>query len=348
MDAPLPASSAPPQPKTQCRVLDTPSTVHLRCGDDIRAALTEAGFVGRFVQFADPVCQGPVPEGRDLLGVRATFLAEAYGLDPVKARRRLDAEDAALTDAVHAAERVVLWFEHDTYDQLVLARVLARFAEGPAPRVLELICIDRFPGIARFRGLGQLSPGNLQTLWSRRRPVSPGQLSLGTRVWRALRAPSPLPLHVLACGGTPALPLMAPALVRHLAELPWTRDGLSLTQRLMLQALEGGPATVGDLFKRYDAMEPMPYLGDVMALTVVRDLAEAEEPAIGFMPDSAAGARPFERRVCLTTTGRALLAGRTDWLSCGPQERWVGGVRVAADTAVWRWDDHLVRPVQER
>ncbi|MFA7431365.1 MAG: hypothetical protein WCZ23_14500, partial [Rhodospirillaceae bacterium] len=35
-------------------------TIHLRCGSDIRQTLREGGFVGGFVEYADPVCQGPV------------------------------------------------------------------------------------------------------------------------------------------------------------------------------------------------------------------------------------------------------------------------------------------------
>ncbi|MFA7431480.1 MAG: DUF1835 domain-containing protein [Rhodospirillaceae bacterium] len=318
-------------------------TIHLRCGSDIRQTLREGGFVGGFVEYADPVCQGPVPDGPGLLSTRAAFLAEEYGIDAPRALRRLEAEEAALDTAVSSGERVVLWFEHDTYDQLLLARVLARFVA--AKPTLELICIDRFPGIVPFRGLGQLGPADLRALWVRRRPVAPGQVSLGQRVWRALRAITPMPLHVIACGGTQALPLMTPALVRHLAELPWSRDGLSMTERLLLQALEAGPASVEVLFRRYEAAEPLPYLGDLMVLPIVRRLLEASDPAVAITPDSPPTGGPFERRIALTTTGRALLAGRMDWMTCGPRDRWVGGIRISADNATWRWDAKAVRPV---
>jgi hypothetical protein len=42
-------------------------------------------------------------------------------------------------------ERVVLWMEHDSWDQLVLGRLLAHYANGKRPRVLELIAADEFP-----------------------------------------------------------------------------------------------------------------------------------------------------------------------------------------------------------
>jgi hypothetical protein len=36
------------------------TTLHIRCGSDIESALKEAGFVGDFLEYADPLCQGPV------------------------------------------------------------------------------------------------------------------------------------------------------------------------------------------------------------------------------------------------------------------------------------------------
>ncbi len=55
-------------------------------------------------------------------------------------------------------DHVVLWFEHDSYDQLILAFLMDFIAATrPATRI-ELISVDDVPGIDRFIGLGQLSP----------------------------------------------------------------------------------------------------------------------------------------------------------------------------------------------
>jgi hypothetical protein len=133
----------------------------------------------------------------------ARFIAENYFVAEAEAQARLGREYDALTQAPERYERIVLWFEHDSYDQLVLARVLAAFADRTPTRDLELICIDRFAGPARFIGLGQLSPADLRSLWDERKPVSSHQAALGIAVWNALREPSPLTLHAIAAGGTP-------------------------------------------------------------------------------------------------------------------------------------------------
>ncbi len=309
-------------------------TLHIRCGSDIREGLTQAGFTGAFLEVSDPICQGPVPDTRDLAAVRAAFIADRYGLTPEEARTRLDAEARGLATAAEAG-RVVLWFEHDSYDQLILARILAGFATGRRPPALELICLDHWPGIDRFTGLGQLAPGDLRTAWDRRRPVTDGLLALGTRVWDALRRLDPTALGELATSGTPDLPVMAGALTRHLQELPWTGDGLSLTERLSLRRLKEGPMPGGRLFHHLaTADEPLPFLGDIMHAVVLEDLAAARQPAVHRTDDA-----PWPRgQYALTDAGRAVLEGQRDWRTCGPRERWLGGVRLAADTPDWRWD----------
>lgn len=161
-------------------------TLHLRCGSDLREALRAAGFAGDFLEYADPLCQGPLVDEPDPIPRRAAFIVESYrgngGLTLEEVQGKLRREAAGLDRAGRDYERVVLWFEHDSYDQLVLARCLAHFARAGAPPVLELASVGQFPGAARFIGLGQLPPEALRLLWARRRPVSPAQLDQGARV----------------------------------------------------------------------------------------------------------------------------------------------------------------------
>ena len=322
------------------------ATLHVRCGSDIRDGLRRAGFAGDFLAFADPFCQGPVTDGSNLIDTRARFVADAYNIPYDEARARGSAEHQALTAAPHRYPRIVLWFEHDSYDQLILAHILARMSAAP-PQILELICIDRFPTVNRFRGLGQLSEVALRSLWSERKPVSARQMRLGRAVWQALCAPTPLALHALAAGGTPELPTMAGALRRHLWELPWTQDGLSLTERLALQALAGGAMTGAALFGAVQRADPLPFLGDEMFWAVLRDLSA---PEAGPSPITLGPARRRwpELRVARSAIGDALLENRLDWRGLTQRERWVGGVRIPAGAKGWRWCPERGHPVEAR
>ncbi|WP_445680864.1 DUF1835 domain-containing protein [Radicibacter daui] len=324
-------------------------TLHLRCGSDIEGALKAAGFAGDFLEVSNPLCQGPVIADADWLQTRARFIAGAYGpvmeLDEGAVFARLTAEETALAAAPDTYARLVLWFEHDSYDQLILLRVLAALCQARSLPVVELIALDRFPGTVRFDGLGQLPEEAIRLLWQGRLTVGPELLALGKAGWEALRAPSPEALAGLAATGTPALPMMARALRRHLAELPSTADGLSLTQRLILRLAAEKPRTIGQLFGALmrDA-EPLPFLGDIMFAHEVRQLTVAENPPILLHP--AIEGAPWRQSVEVTPAGLAVLAGERNALTAGLPPRWVGGVEIAAGKPVWFWDEAESRVVR--
>jgi hypothetical protein len=320
-------------------------TLHIRCGSDIRDKLKIAGFAGDFLEYADPVCEGPVPDVPDLMDVRASYLAGAYGwfkgLTEAQLAAGLRDEDDRLTRA-HHYDRVVLWFEHDSYDQLVLARILTRLTETTVPIRLELICIDHHPDIRRFNGLGQLGPSTLAALWPTRAPVTPDQLALGQAIWSALRQPDPTALQTIARTGTPALPIASRALWRHLSELPGVADGLSLTQRIVLTLLARGPQRIGHVFTAMvNGLEPLVWLGDMGVLGTIEKMALTDPPVLTI----ELGEKPFSREASITVTGEQVLAGTTDYLSLAPVERWVGGVRIAAGQPDWRFDEGTGRVV---
>src|SRR4029077_4083419 len=110
----------------------------------------------------------------------------------------------------------------------------------PAAKAVSLVCIGSFPGHPRFKGLGELTPDELASLLETRQRVSEAQYSLAERAWRALREPTPDALDSLRQGDTTALPYLAAAVARFLQEYPWTTDGLSRTERRLLDLAAGG------------------------------------------------------------------------------------------------------------
>ncbi|WP_057391100.1 DUF1835 domain-containing protein [Pseudomonas aeruginosa] len=321
---------------------DEAATLHLRCGNDIAHGLKLAGFRGGFRMFADPLTMGPVPNLPlpEFLALRSDYLSRAFDLDPADAQARQRQEYAGL-ERLGEYSRVALWCEADAYDQLFLVRVLAGMQTPPEH--LELIEIDRVPGVERFVGIGQLAPELLAWLWTRRRPLDAEALALARAAWDAYRDPAPLRWAQLAAAPTPALPLLGPALRRQLHELPALRDGLSLSERLTLEIVRDGERpSAGQVFAELTARgEPLPYLGDLMFRVLLRALLE--EP--GALLRTPAPELPWERQpLALTAAGREVLAGRRYRLDLGAPERWVGGVCLRAGTAHWALDEQD-RPV---
>ena len=319
-------------------------TLHIRCGHDIMEKLAAAGFEGDFLWFADPYVQGPVPRTDSLeefVRIRAEFVKEqAPGrnvFEELYASYR-SLERAREYDAVH------IWLEHDSYDQLVLAKLLDFFSD-PAMRPARLcfISVTQFPGVERFIGIGQLPPEALPVLWRDFQDVSEPQLELGKRAWDAITSPTPEALlHVIETG-TPAVPTLGRALARHVRELPSLANGLSLTEHLTLQILaDKGPMSAPRLFGWYtNHYEPLPFLGDTGYWTVLRGLAGAHEAALRIEEQDGLPRESNRHwRVELLPFGERLLAKQADWLRANRVERWVGGVRIdSRETRTWRFDD---------
>ena len=221
---------------------------------------------------------------------------------------------------------------------MILARCLAAFAVAK-PGMLELIMIADHPEPARFIGLGPLSPLALGALWDQRHSVTDRQIAAGARVWDALRAADPTGLADIARDGMPDLPFMAHALRRHCQEFPWTQDGLGLTERLALTILSEQTRTMGLIFHDLvSGREPLPWLGDIMLGFILKSMKRLDRPV--FTVDRNQENDPWpKQRLTITDTGLAVLAGRIDFLSLNPPVRYLGGVRIAPDPPVWRWDD---------
>jgi hypothetical protein len=318
-------------------------TMHIRCGHDIQRTLLEAGLRGTFNLHINPYHEGPNPDHPEWLAFRARFVADCLGpymdLDQARVLEDFRAEERRLADGARNYERVALWFEHDRYDQFVLLRCLAYFAEHGAPPRLELVTANDFPGATRFEGLGQLPPEALRLLWERRRQVSTEQLEFARQAWVLFQKGDPRPLAALARDGTPLLPDLAPALLRHLQELPTLHNSLGLTQRLLLQIMvDKGKRTAGSVVGTAMRRDPMPGLGDLGYEQILRELERTSEPLV----QRTGAHRPPQwhlDEVEITDTGRAVLAGTRNWFALAPPPRWVGSIRVVPGVHNWCWDD---------
>lgn len=323
-------------------------TLHIRCGSDLKNPLQNAGFGGDFYEHNYPYLIGPVREGPGCLEQRARFLVENYANSrdpPLQYQAVLQGlqRDEQRLHRSAAYERVVIWSEFDCYDQLVLVRLLGHYATHRRPQRLELINIGEFPGAVRFIGLGQLPPEALRMLWAQRCLATPAILKVGLDTWRALTSPDPRELALIMRSGTPALPLLAKALHRHLRELPSSVNGLSFTEELVLQLLAEGEMNLSHLWGRstYER-DPLPGQGDLQLRDRVLNMEGASARVYERRPgvDRNGEARPPWTDVfTITDLGRAVLGGEVDFTALQPPPRWVGGVQIGPGLPDWRWNE---------
>lgn len=290
--------------------------------------------------WCDPLYDGPVPDVPDeeLLRIRARFLAASDS-----AAGAVLADLAGWRKAVddHAQyDELVLWFEHDLFDQLNLIQLLAHIdRQGGASKPLSLICINAYPGHSNFKGLGELEPEDIAALFPTRRPVIAAQFDLATRAWAAFRSADPRTIETLINGDTSALPYLAPALARHLEEFPSAIDGLSRSERRLMQLASQAPADLQRAFPAMHEGERAFYITESTFLSRARSLSESTPPLLTLHVTPGRAHTLPAGTIALTDAGRDVLNGRADRLALCGIDRWIGGVRVTGHGPAWRWSD---------
>jgi len=316
-----------------------------------------AGIPGACSIWADPLHEGPVPSGlsdAELLDVRMRFLADPgeltwaawtgsdASLDPANDLR----EWRAAIERHDSYDELVLWFEYDLFDQLNLIQLLTWIREHvPTTKPVSLICIGEFPGRPDFKGLGELTPGELAPLLDTRRPITAAQYELARRAWQAFREPTPEALDDLRHGDTSPLPYLGAAITRFLQEYPWTADGLSRSERRLLELANGDGIALWKAFPRMYDGERFYHATDTSMASLAETLSATSPPLLTLDLSGPAGGHNLRGVVTLTSAGKSVLSGREDRVAICGIDRWLGGVHLQSEGHVWRWDDARQRIV---
>jgi len=268
--------------------------LHITSGDLAGASLEKAGLPGDVFVWHDVLYDGPRCPGwpdEESLTARSVFLEEvtAGGLDRALVLETLRRQYDTLS-GITADKPTVLWFDACLFDQSMLAHLLACLRHLGA-RNVELLCVDAFPGIEPYHGLGQLRPGQLAALYGNRRPVTEAQFVFAVAVDRAF-ATQDVPMFSGMARMTEApLPWIPAAVARWLQERPDPVTGLGRLEDLALAAIRAGCETPAPIFSAVSAADTPPqFWGDIMLWAKINSLADRHPPLV--VIDGPAGRLP--------------------------------------------------------
>lgn len=261
------------------------NTLHITNGDCTGNSLNKAGLSGEVVIWRDMLYDGSRKPGwpnEETLHSRADFLTHstAGGLDRQQILNTLRTPYNKLSEA-EPGRHIVLWFDACLFDQAMLAHILTCLHHRGIMRSVELICINSFPGIAPFHGLGQLQPEQLASLYDTRSPVSDEQFRFAIRTDKAFATQDIALLTELSKTADAPLPWVRAATARWLMEQPDPVSGLGHLETLALASIRKGDKTPTSIFTSVAAADTPPqFWGDTTLWAKINGLADRDPPLV--------------------------------------------------------------------
>jgi hypothetical protein len=161
--------------------------LHVTNGSVFLSRLHDLGLPGDIIPWDDILHEGPVPADLSdaaLRRVRAEFLGEHWH-DSDSIERSMTARDARLAAAA-GGDEIVLWYEHDLYDQLHVLQVLdqlGRLGAALTAHVTAVLADDYLTA----------QPDDTLLVWfAARQPLSEEHWQAAAAAWKAFRAPDPV------------------------------------------------------------------------------------------------------------------------------------------------------------
>ena len=320
--------------------------LHIVNGESTAETLKHTKIKGEIFSFKDTLINGPAPptnNRHEWRAVRVQHLTDTYGLKRTECEKEFQNQESALTSSGKHDE-VVLWFEHDLFCQLNLLYLLDWFKETDLKKTrLSLINIGTFPGRKDFRGLGELNPDELASLFPKREKITKAHLELGAKAWQAFRSPNPTAIELLLHTDTSVFPFLAPAFTAHLRRFPSTVNGLGQIEQTGLKLIADGCGKFSEMFPKFIDAEKTYGLGDTQLWGTLVNLSKGNDPLLKITNARAEAAiEPGALKRAqfkITKTGQSVLDGKSDFIKLNGVDQWLGGVHLVGREKLWRWHD---------
>lgn len=237
---------------------DKEKELHILNGDFALELWKKCHFTGETLVWRETYLEGSLPPTDDLnvfRNARVAFLAQFAELSGVSIQRltlHLQKMDDSLLE-LPENKLLMLWFDSCIFDQTLLMRILylLHLRTTPVADIFLYCCNSNSLTLEDFKkGVSQ----KIRLL--------PQDLESGANAWLAFQRRNVKEMIETADTLSPErLPQMKKALLRCAEEIP-DQNGMTRTQRQILQIVNSGSRSFMEIFKGLDAFEEYPFLGD--------------------------------------------------------------------------------------
>jgi len=301
-------------------------------GDCAVEIMKKADVPGGFLPWRDVLHEGPVPSDlslEELSNVRAKYISDKRWGEPDKIQQ-LFLERDNLLKSYKNYQKVILWFEHDMYDQLQILQILDWFHDQELEETqLSLICTDQY--------LGMLRPEEMLELYKYEVIVTDDHLELAQHSWSAFRENTPEKWYGLLREDTSALEFLNNAIIRMIQEYPNRQNGLSRTEQQALTLISKGEKNPGKVFAQNQKLEERIFMGDSSFWDIINSFLKSS-PSLVSLSKGKELTLPInsEHKLFITSVGEEVLLGKRNWIEINELNRWIGGVQLTQDNIWYR------------
>lgn len=289
-------------------------------GDACIDIMKEADIQGDFLAWRDFLHEGPVPTNtslEELSKIRSKFISD-FGFGTFQKIHLNFLQRNNKLSNYYKYDKVVLWFEHDLYDQLQLIQILSWFSEQNLEKTdLTLIATNNY--------LGESSAQQIKKLLRYETPIIQEHFKLAKEAWLAFGQETPEAFFKLLDKPTAILPFLKGAIYRMLEEYPNTTCGLSRSEYQALLIISNGINNKFDIFTKYQTFEERKFMGDIIFWKILDNFQEYKV------------IQNSEDKLTITALGKKLLEGKDNWVNIKKLNRYIGGVHLHNEN-LWCWD----------
>ena len=225
-------------------------------------------------------------------------------------------------------DEIVLWFEHDRYDQTMLMYLLTELT-SKGFKNLSMVSINQYPGIHPFHGLGQLSSEQLLELVHSKKRISNEQIQEAITGWIAYNSANPDDLEKWIEKESHDLPFLLQVFKDHGGYFPSGKTGLNEVEFLALSFISKGTHSFWDLFKSISEKRINDGLSDFQFAAILNELMKGKQPLLkcnGPLPNYSVS--ESNTMLEITSAGLDVLEGRANRFDFVGIDWWVGGVHI--------------------
>ncbi len=294
--------------------------------------LEQGNISADFLPWLDVLHEGPVPADlslSELSKIRANYISSQGWASEEEVNADFNERNQKLESYQNYA-KVILWFEHDLYDQLQILQILNWFADqATLPTQFSIICTEQYVGLIKL--------GKINSFFQYEQTITQQHLLIAQIAWRAFCSNKPQDWENLLQEDTSILPFLHDAILRQLEEYPAPKTGLSRTQRQALQIIAKNEITAINLFEQYQETEQRRFLGDLSFWSILQQMLDSTPPLIQLTDNvkTLDSSNP-KQKLFITPIEPEVLQENSNFLDYHQLNRWLGGVHLNSENR-WIW-----------